>query len=177
MAELTTLARPYAKAAFEFARNAGEVAAWSSALETLSAILQNQKVETAMTSPALTATEKSEMLISLCDKLSEGVKNFIGILAENKRLLLLPQVFVLFQHYQAEYEKTLDVEIVSAYQLAGAAEKTLAKVLTARLQRDVKVQSRIDKSLLGGVVIHAGDTVIDGSARGQLRKLATAMNA
>lgn len=177
MAELITLARPYAKAAFAQSRDSNSLADWSTSLAVLGALVKEEKVETLLTSPALTVRRKSEILIELCGKLGESLQKFIHILAENKRLPLLPQIYALFELYKADYEKTLDVEIVSAFKITQTVEKKLGKALTERLKRKVNINTRVEESLLGGVVIHAGDTVIDSSIRGRLAKLAAAMNA
>lgn len=177
MAELITLARPYAKAAFEQACNKGNLEEWSASLALLVTLVQEPKVQTLLSSPAFTAQQKSDTLIELCGELGNGLKNFVHILAENKRLPLLPLVREAFETFKAEYEKTLDITIVSAFKLTAKAEKLLTKSLSTRLSCAVNVKSSIDKSLLGGAVIHAGDTVIDSSVRGRLEKLAEAMNA
>jgi F-type H+-transporting ATPase subunit delta len=99
------------------------------------------------------------------------------VLAQNKRLDLLPQITVLFAGYKANFEKSVDVEVVSAFELADEMTQKLAAALGRRLEREVNVHTTTDASLLGGVLIRAGDLVIDGSVRGRLNKLATAMNS
>lgn len=177
MAELITLARPYAKAAFEQACEKGNLEQWSDSLGLLVALVNVPKVESLLQSPAFTAAQKSDELIKLCGDLGESLQNFVRILAENKRLPLLPLVREVFESLKAEYEKTLDVEIVSAFELTDVIEQKLAKSLSARLSCAVNVKSSVDKSLIGGAIIHAGDTVIDSSVRGRLEKLSEAMNA
>lgn len=177
MAELITLARPYAKAAFAQSCDSNSLTDWSAGLAVLAALVKEEKVETLLSSPALTAQKKGEILIEICGKLGENVQNFIHILAENKRLSLLPHVYALFELYKAHHEKTVDVEIVSAFKVSPTIEKKLGKALTERLARKVNINIRVEESLLAGVIIHAGDTVIDSSIRGRLAKLATAMNA
>jgi len=177
MAELITLARPYAKAAFEQACEKGNLEQWSASLALLVALVSEPKVEALLLSPAFTAHQKSDELIELCGDLSESVQNFVRILAENKRLPVLPLVRDVFESLKAEYEKTLDVQIVSAFKLTTTTEQLLAKSLSTRLSCEVNVITSVDKSLIGGAIIHAGDTVIDGSVRGRLEKLSEAMNA
>ena len=108
--------------------------------------------------------------------LNEG-RNFIGVLASNKRLPLLPEISSLFEQYKANQEKTINVDVISAFELSGDTEQSLAEVLSKKLEREVKVDSSVDPSLIGGVLIRAGDLVIDGSVRGRLNKLAEAMNS
>ena len=100
-----------------------------------------------------------------------------AVLAVNKRLSLLPEIYSLFAQYKANQEKTVDVEVVSAFDLADATRDKLAAVLGKKLEREVKVRTSTDRNLLGGVLIRAGDLVIDGSIRGRLNKLAAAMNS
>jgi len=99
------------------------------------------------------------------------------VLAANKRLGLLAEIVALFEQFKAERERSVDVDVLSAFPLDTAAEQQLATVLKQKLQRDVKLTTRVDSSLIGGVVVRAGDTVIDSSVRGRLKKLAEAMTA
>lgn len=173
MAELTTLARPYAKAAFEFALAANDLAGWSTQLATLSAVTGEEKVQALLNSPASTSQEQAQALINICgDELSESAQNYVNILAENKRLALLPEIFQLYTELKAAQENSVDVEITSAFAIDDAAEANLAQVLTKTLNQQVKLQTVVDNSLIGGVVIRAGDTVIDSSVSGKLAKLA-----
>ncbi len=178
MAELTTLARPYARAAFEVALDANSLNAWSKMLGLVAAVIKHKDVNAALSSPSLTGEQQAEILIGLCgDEINGQLKNFISTLAENKRLELLAEIVNLFEALKASQEKTVDVSVTSAFPLADSTEHSIAKALKARLQREVKIRSEIDKSLIGGVVIRAGDLVIDGSVRGKLSKLAEAMKS
>jgi F-type H+-transporting ATPase subunit delta len=178
MAELSTLARPYAKAAFEVACDRADLAGWSAQLTTAAVVTQDATVAGMLGSPSLTAEQMADTVIGICgDALNEDGCNFVKVLASNKRLPLLPEILSLFQQYKANQEKSIDVEIVSAFDLGADTAQTLAKVLSKKLERDVKVDSTLDQSLIGGVLIRAGDLVIDGSVRGRLNKLAEAMNS
>lgn len=178
MAELSTLARPYAKAAFEYAEGKGALAQWSEQLATSAAVVTQDKVEGVLDNPALTAQAQAQALNDICgDAIGDEVKNFIGILADNKRLALLPEIRAQFELLKANREKSVDVEVVSAFDLNDALTEKLAGVLRSKLDREVKVSTSTDESLLGGVLIRAGDMVIDGSVRGRLNKLAEAMNS
>jgi F-type H+-transporting ATPase subunit delta len=118
------------------------------------------------------------MLSDVCgDAISAQVSNFIAILAANKRLALLPEIHSMFVEFKANQEKTVDVEVVSAFDLAEEAQDRLAVSLGKKLERQVTVRTSTDSDLLGGVLIRAGDLVIDGSVRGRLNKLAEAMNS
>jgi F-type H+-transporting ATPase subunit delta len=178
MAELSTLARPYARAAFEYAREAGQMDQWNEQLATAAAAASDAKLKSALSDPALTAEQQAKMLTDVCgDALGEHTRNFIAVLAVNKRLALLPEISTLFAQYKANQEKSVDVEVISAFDLADEARDKLAEALGKKLERQVNVRTATDSNLLGGVLIRAGDLVIDGSVRGRLNKLAAAMNS
>ncbi|GLS28226.1 F0F1 ATP synthase subunit delta [Marinibactrum halimedae] len=178
MAELTTLARPYARAAFEYAREASDLQGWSEMLSVMAAVSQADAVKKVMASPTQTAAQKGETFVELCgDAANEKGQNFIRNLAANKRLELLPAIHELFDVFKAQLEKSIDVDVISAYQLPGEVLDKLAKALSTKLNREVSVQGDVDPSLIGGALIRAGDTVIDDSVRGRLAKLAEAMNS
>jgi len=178
MAELSTLARPYAKAAFEYANANGALAHWSSMFATLAGVVMQERVGQQLAKPALTAEQQTKLLLDLCgDTLDVAGGNFVRTLAANKRLTLLPAIRELFEQLKAQQERTVDVEITSAFELDAAMQEKLATALKSKLSRDVKVHASVDQSLIGGVLIRAGDTVIDSSVRGRLAKLAEAMNS
>ena len=178
MAELTTLARPYAKAAFSVARESNDLQVWLETLGLANAISQQKNVQILIFSPGLTWQQKAKTFIDLIgEKLSDKLENFISVLAENNRLNLLPEIYLLFDLYKANLEKSVEVDIKTAFDLSAAMEKKLVETLTKKLDREVSLHASVDKSLLGGALIRAGDTVIDGSVRGRLAKLAEAMNA
>ncbi len=178
MAELTTLARPYAKAAFEFALAANKLQSWFEALEVSAAVAGQDQVKKALSASALSAEQKASVFVQVCgEKMDENVKNFVHTLASNKRLALLPFIRDLFARMKEQQEKTIEVEVTAAYELPVDLINKLAQSLSAKLNRSVSVNSSVDKSLLGGVVIHTGDMVIDGSVRGRLAKLAEALKS
>ncbi len=178
MAELSTLARPYAKAAFEYARDSKALPRWSEQLATAAVVTMDSAMGAVLNDPALTAEQQAQALSDVCgDALSSEARNFVAILASNKRLALLPEIHALFDLYKANQEKSVDVEVISAFDLADATRDKLTDVLGKKLEREVTVRTSTDKNLLGGVLIRAGDLVIDGSVRGRLNKLAEAMNS
>ncbi|WP_442111059.1 F0F1 ATP synthase subunit delta [Pseudomonas sp. NUPR-001] len=178
MAELTTLARPYAKAAFEHAQAHQQLANWSAMLGLAAAVSQDDTMQRLLKAPRLTSAEKAATFVEVCgDKFDVQAKSFIQVAAENERLLLLPEISALFELYKAEQEKSVDVEVTSAFALNQEQQDKLAKVLSARLDREVRLQVSEDASLIGGVVIRAGDLVIDGSVRGKIAKLAEALKS
>ncbi|MBB1518564.1 F0F1 ATP synthase subunit delta [Aquipseudomonas guryensis] len=178
MAELTTLARPYAKAAFEHAQAHQQLASWSAMLGLAAAVSQDDTLQRVLKAPRLTSTEKATTFNEVCgDKFDAQARNFISIVAEYGRLDLLPEIAALFELYKAEQEKSVDVEVTSAFALSTEQQDKLAKVLSARLSREVRLHATEDATLIGGVVIRAGDLVIDGSVRGKIAKLAEALKS
>ncbi|MFT5420210.1 MAG: F-type H+-transporting ATPase subunit delta [Candidatus Endobugula sp.] len=173
MAELITLARPYAKAAFEYARADKALDVWSSSLAVVASVVQKPIVEELLSSPTITSAEKAATLFELCgEELDKKVKNFVAIMAENKRLALLKEVQQLFEDFKAQQDKFSEITVSSAFTIDAAVEKALAEKLSEVLESEVSLSTDIDKSLIGGVLISAGDMVIDGSVRGRLAKLA-----
>ncbi|WP_417313180.1 F0F1 ATP synthase subunit delta [Ectopseudomonas khazarica] len=178
MAELTTLARPYAKAAFEHAQAHQQLANWSAMLGLAAAVSLDDTMQRVLKAPRLTSTEKATTFVEVCgDKFDAQAQNFIRVIAENDRLALLPDVFALFELYKAEQEKSIDVDVTSAFALSDEQQDKLAKVLSARLGREVRLHAAEDANLIGGVIIRAGDLVIDGSVRGKIAKLAEALKS
>lgn len=176
MSDNSTIARPYAKAIFEYAQETKALANWSLVLDELSVALALSNVQEFINNPAVTKAECSELLSSLFERIAGknelvSVHNMIDMLAQNKRLELLPEIATQYNAMRAEEEKTLTVEVQSFDVLTKDQEEKLALALSKRLQREVNLNVSIDKSLLGGAIITAGDLVIDGSVRGQLNKL------
>lgn len=178
MAESSTLARPYAKAAFDYARESSTLAQWSSQLGTAAAVAATEKLARVIGSPSVTAQQQAQLLIDLVgDELSKPVGNFLRVLADNKRLPLLAEIATQFEQLKALQEKSVNVEVASAFPLPDELADKLAQALRGKLQREVSINTVVDRTLLGGVVVRAGDVVIDGSVRGRLAKLARAMNS
>jgi F-type H+-transporting ATPase subunit delta len=178
MAELSTLARPYAKAAFEYALAQQDLGGWSKQLATAAAVAQSAPMQKLLSSPSKTADQRAAALLEVCgDVLSAKVQNFVRVLAENKRVELLPEISTLFEQLKANQERSVDVDVVSAFALDSDLQQRLAQALRSKLQREVTINASVDTSLLGGVLVRAGDVVIDGSVRGRLAKLAQAMTS
>jgi len=177
MAELRTLARPYAKAAFQAASETSSVQLWADQLTLLGSISAEAKVADAISSSTIDAATQVSTFTNLAgDDLGVAVNNFLHVLASNKRLLLLPSIAELFAELKADLERSVEVNISTAFALDSAVETKLTEALKNKLQRDIRVNTNIDKSLLGGVVVRAGDIVIDGSIKGRIAKLAEAMS-
>ncbi len=180
MAELATMARPYARAAFEAAREDGDdgLDRWSRMLAVLAGAVAEESVADAIISPARTAEGKARMIIDLLgDELSEKGRNLVHLLAENKRLELAGEMAEQYEVLKDEFLRTLEVEVVSAREISEADLAALSDKLAARFETAISLTSRIDPSLLGGAVIRAGDEVIDGSIRGRLERMADTLRA
>ena len=172
MIEPTTLARPYARAAFEHARAAGDLAVWQTALSELAAITAEPKVAAAMRDPNQTAAQRAATLSGLAgDAVPSVVAHLLAIMADNGRLSLLPEVAMLFNQLKQAVESTVAVHVTSAYPLSDAETQQLADTMQKKLARSITLTSETDPSLLGGALIRADDLVIDGSVRGRLNKL------
>lgn len=176
-AELPTVARPYARAAFSYALEQTDgLAVWSRMLQLLAAAVNESVVQTALDNPLLTTEDETRLLVTLMgDDLSNEGRNFIGVLAEYDRLVLIPTVAEQFEVLKANHEKTLDVSVTSAYEVSSEDEQKLAEALRGKLQRDINIETEVDQSLIGGVLIRAEDTVIDDTVRGRLERLSHAL--
>ncbi|CBL47380.1 F1-ATP synthase, delta subunit [gamma proteobacterium HdN1] len=178
MAELTTVARPYAKAAFQYAQEQGALNEWSAMLAFTSAAVSEPIVASIVENPAKTAQQQADVLVQLCsDAMDSTRRNFIALVAKNKRLSALPAIAELYESYKAELEKTVDVEVTSAFELDPQHSESLSSALQRRLGRGINLSTVVDPSLIGGVIIRAGDMVIDGSVKGKLAKLAEKLNS
>jgi F-type H+-transporting ATPase subunit delta len=178
MAEAATIARPYAKAAFEAARDAKALPAWSAALHASSGLAADARIEDLITNPKLDPDQVVSMFAGLGgggapQDFDAHWQNFVRLLAQNKRLDVLPEITVQFEMLRAQYENELDVEVTSAVALSEAQQAKLAAALKTRFKRDVRLTTAIDPKLLGGAVIRAGDLVIDGSIQGRLQRMAS----
>ncbi len=177
MSELTTVARPYARAAFEFAVDSNKIEAWSEMLFFAAEVVNNPTMAEILTSDKATK-ELANLFINICDdQLDENGQNLIKIMAENGRLSVLPRVAELYADLVAEHKKEIDVTVVSAYALAKKQKDELSKSLEKRLARKVNLNCSIDKTLITGMVITAGDLVIDSTAKGQLNRLSNALQS
>jgi len=190
MAETTTVvrpaaaARPYARAAFEDAQAANALPLWSELLEAAAAVAADPAMQRLLGpwNPTLRGDQKAELVAGLCRDLRGGAEvpevfvTFLKMLAEFHRLHQLPGIAVLFERLRAEAESTIRAQLISATAVTDAQRKRVAKALKAKFQRNVELDCKTDESLIAGAVIRVGDLVIDGSARGRLDKLATALS-
>ena len=178
MAERITTARPYAKAIFALARQANSLGATSTGLQRAATVVADPSVHELLGSPHVTAPQLAELVNGVAgDKLDENGRNFVSLLAQNRRLGFLPEIAALFEQMKAEIENAVDVEVVAASKLTPDQESRYAAALQKKLGRQVRLHTRVDGSLLGGAVLKAGDLVIDGSIKGRLDRLAIEMTA
>jgi F-type H+-transporting ATPase subunit delta len=178
MAESTTIARPYAKAAFEYAHADNASAAWSQFLQTAAMVSLDERVQVFLHAPQRTTEQAFELFQGvLAGKLDAGQENFLKILADNQRLPVLVDIAAIYEHLRAEQEKTITVTVRSFKPLEAAQQDKIAATLRQRLSREIVLENEIDESIGGGFVIQAGDSVFDGSVRSQLAKLANTLAA
>jgi F-type H+-transporting ATPase subunit delta len=177
-AELTTIARPYARAAFSYALDQAEgLGKWSRMLALLAAAIREPVVQKALDDPMLTTADETGLLLALMgDDITDEGRNFIAVLAEYDRLALIPTISDMFELLKANHEKTMDVAVTSAYEVSEQERSALQSALKNRLQRDINLESTVDDSLIGGVIIKAEDTVIDDSVKGRLSRLSQVLN-
>jgi F-type H+-transporting ATPase subunit delta len=176
--EPTTLARPYARAAFQFAVDNSVVDSWHQALLTVAAVVAEPSVAKVLDDPATTAPQRAATVVTvLGDDIPAGVAEFVSVMAENHRLGLSGEVAKLFAELRSALDAAANVTVTSAFDVADATVEQLAASLTAKLGKTVDMTFETDASLIGGAIIRAGDMVIDGSVRGRLHKLATALKS
>lgn len=187
MADTHTIARPYAEAAFERARETGALAPWSEALKLGARLMADGRAASFLANPKLTDAERYEFLAGLFrdaggeDCLFAGDSadgaNFIRLLLEYERAAALPEMSELFEQMKARVENTVDVTVTTATPLSGIQQQALVAALKKRLGREIRLTVAVDEALIGGAVIRAGDVVIDGSLRARLDRLSTALVA
>ena len=182
MSESTTIARPYAQAAFDYAieKSVIETDAIDSWLNQLTFAAEVAKDPTIhdFISGGASIIDAQTLFLNVCgEQIDEKGRNFLKIMAENKRLLVLPQVLTQFCFLKTEYEKTIVVDVTSAVEISSAQLTSLNAALVKRLARKVKLNCKVDASIISGLIIKAGDTVIDGSIQGKLNRLATTLQS
>lgn len=178
MADRLTVARPYARAAFEQAQAAGRLGSWSGALARAAIAVSDPRVRSLFGSPKVTDAQLAELLADVAgSELDAHGRNFIKLLAENKRLPFLPEISQLFDSMKSEAERVVDVSITSAAPMGEGEQQLLVGALEKRFGRKVNMQTDVDPSLIGGAVVRAGDLTIDGSVKARLERLAHDLTA
>lgn len=173
MAEKQTLARPYAEAVFELAKGKNALKPWSEMLGFIQAVAADANMQRLANDPRLDRARFLALFLGVTEgKIDAAGANFVRLLVENRRLALLPEIVAQFEALKAEAEARVEATVTTAFALDPEQMESLSAALTRRLGREVNLTAHVDKSLLGGIVIRAGDLVIDGSVRGRLADLA-----
>lgn len=176
MAERTTLARPYARAVFDLAGKTKKARThWSKQLGAIASVVQHPGIAPLLGNPRLETEDLAGLIIEAAGKLDEQGANLVRLLADGNRLSLAPEIASLYEDLRADAEKVVDVEVVAAKEVDEEQQKKLGEALKQRLGQDVRLSVRLDESLIGGAIIRAGDTTIDGSVRGKLARLSSAL--
>ncbi|MBU6382074.1 MAG: F0F1 ATP synthase subunit delta [Betaproteobacteria bacterium] len=175
MAEPSTIARPYAEAAFQQAKQASDLAGWSRMIARLAAGLQDPATSRILANPAFASEKLVQVLAEVCGAYSAEQKNFLQLLVSNERLAVAAPLADAFEALRNAHEQVVDAHIVSAFPLDALQQQSLMDVLRAKYGKQVKLSVEVDESLIGGVVIQIGDEVMDASIRGKVSQLADAL--
>jgi len=176
MAEKSTIARPYAEAIFALAKEQAKLKDWSEMLHSVSAVVADANMQSMISNTNVSKQQVADLIIDVCGKnFSVEGKNLIRLLAENRRLMILDEIAAQYEILRADEEKTIEAELISAFEISATQQKQIASKLKTRLGREVNLTCRVDASLIGGAVIKAGDLVIDGSTKTQIQKLSIAL--
>ncbi len=176
MTDFTTAARPYAKAVYDIANETGSLDSWSDALANLAAVVSDEQVSKLLSNPETGKQQKGELLIQvMADNLNAQQQNLVKLMAENGRLSIMPDVQDQYEIARAKAENKVEAEVVSAFELTAQQIDELVNTLKNKLGCDVTLTTTVDESLIGGVIIKAGDTIIDASMKSQLDSLALSL--
>jgi F-type H+-transporting ATPase subunit delta len=187
MADNNTIARPYARAAFDLANEQGDLNAWSVALDAAKSVLADGRVVRFLANPALSDGQRLTFLADIIGSADGQTtvlagadargSNFLKLLLEYGRVSVLPEIADHFATLKAQFENTVDVVVTTAAPMSSALQSSIANALQERLGRNINLSTEIDANLIGGAVIRAGDVVIDGSLRARLAGLSNALTA
>lgn len=173
MSQALTLARPYARAAFSLSRDGGACVAWSQALAFATRVAADPQARALLGHPQLSSADAVALLA--LDGADEAFTRFLGLLAENRRLPLLPEIAGLFEQQRAEADRVVKARVTAAIEPTADELEAIKRALKKRFGREIQIETAIDESLIGGAVIDADDVVIDGSLKGKLARLQTAL--
>lgn len=177
MAESLTIARPYAEAAFQIARDTQALPSWSDALARLAVVAGTEAARELIGNPRLTVEQVATLCADVAGSVTEQQKNFVRLLADNDRIAVLPEVARLFEGLRNEFEGVLEAQVSSAFPLNDEQVADIVGTLEKKYGRSVKVSVNVDADLIGGVSIRIGDEVMDASVRGKLAQLADALKS
>lgn len=182
MSDFETASRPYSRAIFELATEQSNLQFWSDVLQLAASLAEDESIQALVTMPSVLNSEVADVFVSVMSSVKDGpeinqhVKNMLALLAENDRLMALPEIARGYETFKQEAEGSIEVFVTSARKLTAKQEKEIVKKMKQRLGKEVSITSQVDESLIAGAIIHAGDLVIDGSTRGQLNKLTSQLN-
>ena len=177
MSELTTAARPYARAVFEMAQESGNLAGWSEQLAALAQVLSSEDSAALLKNPRLSQDQKIQVITeALGSAVNDDGKNLLRVLGENNRFILVPEVSRLYEEFKAQAEGAIEAEVTAAMELTAAQQNAIAAALQKRLGREVKLVTKLDPSLMAGAIVRAGDLVIDGSIQSRLKDMKAALS-
>ena len=178
MAEAKTIARPSAEAAFALARERNALKPWSEMLALAAAVAADPNMARLAADPKIGNARLLALFLGVCgDRLDTAGQNLVRVLVENRRLALLPQIAAVYEELKNAAEARVEAMVISAFELDAGQIKKIEEALKRRLHREVRVATTVDRGLLGGLFIRAGDLVIDASVRGQLARLAANLNS
>ncbi len=178
MAEISTIARPYAVAAYKLGREQNALSKWSEMLGFAAAVADNEQIKAYIQDPKVVSSDLQANFLKVCgDNLNENGQNLVKILVEYGRLSILPEIYSAFEALKAQDEGTLDAQIIVATKISAAETKDLVKRLEAKFGKKIEANVSIDPEIIGGIKIIVGDTVIDASIKGQLQNLAYSLTA
>jgi len=173
MAEAITVARPYAVAAWRHAQAEGKADLWAEMLELMADVVCNETMATIVTDPRVDADRLAQLMLDICGgRINETAESFVKLLVDNGKLSLMPEILSVFSALKSEAGGAVDATLLAAYPVNAKFEQAIAAAMQKKLNREVKFTTEEDKSLLGGVIVRAGDMVIDASVRGQIESLA-----
>ena len=178
MSEQSSLARPYAKAIFELARDAGEYVQWSDQLQLLTMITQDADMVEVIHNPEVSEQQLAELVIDVAgEQLSEQGRNLVKLLAHNDRLAVVADINQQFLVLRDNAEQVIEAQLITATEVDDAQKKKIETALSSRLGKKIKLESSVDESLIGGAIVRAGDWVVDGSVKAQLQDLVSVIGS
>ncbi len=176
MAELVTVARPYAEAVFALAKERDELSKWSDMLSLLVTVYYDPQLQAAIASPTVTLAEIERLILAVCgEQIDANTRNFIQLLVQNRRLPALAEIRRLFDLLKSEDEGVVEAQISSAFPLEGQQLEKIVSLLSKRYQKNISPSVGVDSDLIGGIMVQVGDKVWDASVRGRLQEMATAL--
>lgn len=178
MTEAITVARPYAEAIYKHAAASGQLAQWSKMLQLAAAIAGSNEFKLLVGNPVVTAKQLGEIFLDIGkSKFNSEAHNLLMLLADNKRMQVLPQISQHFEQLKAQHEGVLEASIVSAFALEGKQLRRLIEDLEQKFKRKIEARVSVDPELIGGVKIEIGDEILDASVRGKLEAMAVALKS